>query len=101
MHVPQVYKLPTDDPRALALVPHVHFLKCTIPIEDDFCTVALKDHVNAGHQPAFLDLLISDDGANCIMTNLGPKGDGTLYQQREAAFKKVGADVYKKGATFL
>jgi hypothetical protein len=106
MPVPQVYRMFSDGARVLAMSNHVNFLKEHLEIPEDCCTISLKNNVNEEHKEAFFDLLaVSDGGANCIMTDLGPRGYGTpqeaLNDQREAAFKGLGEDVYKKGATFL
>jgi hypothetical protein len=102
MPVPQVYRMFSDGARVLAMSNHVNFLKEHLEIPEECCTISLKNNVNEEHKEAFFDLLaVSDGGDNCIMTDLGPKGDGTRIEQREAAFKGLGEAVYKKGATFL
>jgi hypothetical protein len=62
----------------------------------------LHSKVREENQEVFKELLAEDDdGENCIMSNLGPKGSGTTREQRNAAFSNEGPDVYNKGAMFL
>ena len=100
MHVPQVYALPVSGKNILALCGKVAFLKKHTIIDEDFCIVTLHSAVRPEHKDDFFEVMTTDDGgANCVMTDLGEKGEG--MEQRQAAFKKAGAAVYRKGATFL
>jgi hypothetical protein len=98
MHVPQVLKIGEGGCTVALQSPGTSFLSAPKVIEDDYCTVVLHSKVREEHQVAFKELLTGDDGSiNCIMSVLGPKGSGTIAEQRNAAFSEAGPDVYTKG----
>ncbi len=102
LDVPQIVKIGDGQTTAALKTPATRFLLDNIVIQEGFCIVASHSKVREENQEVFKELLAEDDdGENCIMSNLGPKGSGTTRERRNAAFSNEGPDVYNKGAMFL